>query len=163
MNTVGIVADPPVAKDSAGWGWSRFFWSSVVSHTFTVWACNSPMDANNGHLRLHGSAFFVIYGHLRTHEKFAASSVLPDPEYFEIVGYGHSGRVRTTPLAGFPSALYLVAIIFAGAEPFSTHCSIAFIMLWSGSAAAGDMAPKSFGPGPPPQCCMPGTMNSSTN
>jgi hypothetical protein len=72
------------------------------------------------------------------HEKFAASSTLPDPEYFATIGYGQSGRVRATPLAGFPSALYLVAMIFAGAVPFSTHCSSDLIMLWSASTRAGD-------------------------
>ena len=76
--------------------------------------------------------------YFEAHEKFAASSALPDPEYFATMGYGHRGRVRATPLAGLPSALYFVAIIFAGAVPFSTHCSSDLIMLWSGSTRAGD-------------------------
>jgi hypothetical protein len=58
-------------------------------------------------------------------EKFVASSVLPDPEYFATDGYGHKGRERATPADRFPSVLYFVAMIFAGGVPFSTHCSSA--------------------------------------
>ena len=41
-----------------------------------------------------------------------------------------------------------VAMICSGATPFSTHCSSAACMS------------NVFGPGPPPQCAMPGAMNS---
>ena len=39
-------------------------------------------------------------------------------------------------------------MIESGALPFSTHCS------------SGAILSKSFGPSPPPQCAMPGAMNS---
>jgi hypothetical protein len=54
-----------------------------------------------------------------------------------------SGRVRSTLLFVLCEATTRV-----GGCPFSTHCS------------SGTIMSKVFGPTPPPQCPMPGTMNS---
>src|SRR6185369_550010 len=97
-----------------------------------------------------------------THVKLAASSVLPVPFHFATCGYGHSGRVRSTPLVGF-AVLYFVAMICAGATLLSTHRSSAADISCSASPPGAKAPPKLFGPGPPPQCCMPGTMNRRTN
>ena len=59
--------------------------------------------------------------------------------------------------------LYFVAIICSGATPFSTHCSSAAAISCCGSPCAAAELPKLLGPGPPPQCCIPGTMNRRTN
>src|SRR5215471_7389416 len=89
--------------------------------------------------------------------KFAASFVSPLPLYFATCGYGHSGRVNFTPFVGLSSA-YFVATIDEGAIPFSTHRSRASCILRCGSFAPAPSCPKEFAPGPPPQCCNPGTM-----
>ena len=69
--------------------------------------------------------------------------MLPVPPYFATCGYGHSGRVRSTR-----PAVLCDARIDAGACPRSTHDSSAPI------------ESNEFGPTPPPQCCIPGTMNN---
>src|SRR5688572_10386376 len=93
--------------------------------------------------------------------KLLASSVLPLPSYTATFGYGHSGRVRRTPCAGW-SFTYLTAMISCGATSSSTQRSSALRMSCSGALlSGGDCArfwPKAFGPGPPPQWSMPGTM-----
>src|SRR5437867_6445775 len=48
-----------------------------------------------------------------------------------------------------------------GAEPFSTHCSNATYMLCCGSfCGLNPNWPNVSVPGPPPQCCIPGTIRS---
>lgn len=60
--------------------------------------------------------------------------------------------MRTTPQDG-SSVWYFVAMIFPDTIPCSAHCSSAAVM----------RPPKLFGPGPPPQCCMLGTMKRRMN
>src|SRR5258708_21810687 len=43
---------------------------------------------------------------------------------------------------------------------FSTHCSSANSMLCCASLTPAPPCPNASGPGPPPQCCIPGTMRS---
>src|SRR5580704_15123972 len=76
-----------------------------------------------------------------THEKFSAASMLPVPLYFATCGYGHNGRVRST----FPLAL-CVATMLSGAAPVETHMSTTFTLS------------KVFGPSPPPQWPIPGSI-----
>src|SRR5712691_2743388 len=92
------------------------------------------------------------------HAKLAASLVSPEPLYLAICGYGHRGRVNLTPCAGSRSFTNFVAMILSGAIPFSTHCSRARRRLRCGSGGPAPNWPKEFGPGPPPQCCIPGTI-----
>src|ERR1700687_3454155 len=101
----------------------------------------------------------ILFAHLFpvTHTKLPASFVSPLPLYFAICGYGQSGRVIFTPFAGSPLS-YFVATIAFGAIPFSTHCSSASSTLRCASFAPAPPCPKESGPGPPPQCCIPGTM-----
>lgn len=73
--------------------------------------------------------------------KLAASSMLPEPLYLAVCGYGQSGRVRTA-LPWTRRA----AGIRSGAAPHSTHCSAAV-------SISNVLAPT-----PPPQWNMPGTM-----
>src|ERR1044072_8092390 len=71
--------------------------------------------------------------------QLAASFRSPEPLYFAYCGYAQIGRAR-------PDCEFLPRIC-AGAWPFSRHCSSAAI------------ESNVFGPGPRPQCCMPGTRN----
>src|SRR5580658_9675277 len=80
--------------------------------------------------------------------KFAASSVLPLPLYCAVCGYGHNGRVRATPLAGFAPVLYLVAIISCGAVPCSTQRSSAAAKSCCASVSGTPPCPKTLGPAP---------------
>src|ERR1700723_2252960 len=127
QETIGGGAFPLPPPRAAGADWA-FDWAFIV-------AINTEATRKVWYM---AGLYTQRFPHFAAHEKFAASSALPDPEYFATVGYGHRGRVRATPLAGLPSALYFVATIFAGAVPFSTHCSSDLIMLWSVSARAGD-------------------------
>src|ERR1700679_1724769 len=68
--------------------------------------------------------FIRRISHSTAHEKFAASVTSPDPLYFATSGNGHKGRVIATPLV-LSLETYFVAMIRAGATPFSTHCSSA--------------------------------------
>src|SRR5438128_10813945 len=97
-----------------------------------------------------------VVSHLQT--KLAASSVLPLPLYEAVCGYGHSGRVRNTPLAGLTPLLNFVAMISFGAAPSSTQRSRAAAISCCASAAGTPACPNALGPAPPTQCCMPGTM-----
>ena len=45
MKTVGVAGDTEVEKETAVCGWSKVFWSSVVSHTLTVWALSRQSEA----------------------------------------------------------------------------------------------------------------------
>ena len=72
--------------------------------------------------------------------QFFASLRSPEPLYFAYCGYGHSGRDR--PDCGFEP------IICTGVTPCSRHCYIAVSVS------------NVFGPSPPRQCAMPGTMKS---
>src|SRR5580700_10442284 len=95
--------------------------------------------------------------------KFAASFVSPEPLYFATWGYAQSGLVIFTTAAA-PSPDCFVAMTVVGAVPFSTHCSSARYMLCCGSfAVLNPIWPNTSGPGPPPQCCRPGTMNKRRN
>jgi hypothetical protein len=94
--------------------------------------------------------------------KFCALLVSPLPLYLATCGKGHSGRVMAGALcellaAGGPLAGF-VAMIAAGAVPFSTQSSSAVRALYLGSGFHNGDWPKLSGPGPPAQCCMPGTM-----
>src|SRR5271155_4731857 len=63
-----------------------------------------------------------------THAKLAASFVSPLPLYLATCGYAHSGRVICTSAPG-PDPAYFVAMIAAGVDPLSTHCSSDSCML----------------------------------
>src|SRR5690348_7966385 len=69
--------------------------------------------------------------------------MLPEPLYLATCGYGHSGRVRST----LPPVL-CDAMMLSGALPSSTQRSSVPILS------------NVFGPSPPEQCAIPGTMNS---
>src|SRR3954465_1100973 len=91
-----------------------------------------------------------------TQEKLAASLTSPAPLYFACAGYGQTGRDRTSaPLAN------LVATIFSGATPSSTHL-IAALTTWCSAwryAAGGSGAPPptELGPVLPPQWATAGS------
>src|SRR6185295_14083775 len=91
--------------------------------------------------------------------KLSLASTLPLPSQCAVCGYGHSGRVMTTPFAG-SSSTYFVATICFGATPSSTHFSSANSVSWPASAGGrGPRLPKEFGPGPKPQWSTPGARN----
>lgn len=96
-----------------------------------------------GKWQSHGGKYQFTGGSGAAHSKFSAESVLPEPFHFASFGYGHSGRVLvTTPFVTFD------AVTVSGGIPFVFQLSSAINMS------------KVVAPGPPLQCCIPGTMNS---
>src|SRR6185503_13090767 len=81
-----------------------------------------------------------------THEKFHASSELPEPVHFATRPNVHNGRVRS--IVEFAKC---DATIFSGAVPVAIHCSSAVTLL------------KTSGPAPPLQWFIPGAMYSWTD
>lgn len=73
---------------------------------------------------------------LHSQSKLVAFQMLPFPVYVISCGYIHIGLVKLTPFEE-SSSTYLVAIIFDGAIPSSTHCTMASKALWSASKARG--------------------------
>src|SRR3954471_1714788 len=84
-----------------------------------------------------GTADFQGQGFEQT--QFAESFRSPEPLYFAYSGNAQIGRFK-------PDSRFVPSIA-AGARPFSRHCSSAVI------------ESNVFGPGPPPQCIIPGTRN----
>lgn len=91
---------------------------------------------------------------LHSQSKLVAFQMLPFPVYVISCGYIHIGLVKLTPFEE-SSSTYLVAIIFDGAIPSSTHCTMASKALWSASKARGGVAelvsaaPNALAPIPP--------------